>query len=134
MPMLNYGERAKFKNGTDKPFIYRGGLKELLLPAFANGPLHSRFPLQLFLSSTTSLLPLLTLALALAGRSMLQCPMGRVPLVSWTFPLEQEADAGAGVTAPGSHAAAVPARLGALCKALAEDLTSSRVNSYKGSC
>lgn len=89
MPMLNYGERAKFKNGTDKPFIYRGGLKELLLPAFANGLLHTWFPLQLFLSSTTSLLPLLTLALALAGRSTLQCPMGRVPLVSWTFPLSR---------------------------------------------
>lgn len=131
MPMLNYGERAKFKNGTDKPFVYRGGLKELLLPAFANGPLHTQFPLQLFPSST-----ILSCLSSLWRRPSQEDPRGNVPwaeclrrhgpAAAAALPFEQEADAGARVTAP--------ARLGALCKALAEHLTSRRLNSYKGSC
>jgi len=92
METRNYGERTKFSDGTDKTFIYRGGLEELLLPLSPSTP----GPPQ-FLSSLTSLVPLL--APTLQGDSLRSisrraaCLQRHAPAADTALSLEQQADA-----------------------------------------
>lgn len=108
MQTLNYGERARFKNGTDKTFIYRGGLKELLLQAFVKGPLCPRSPSLLFeladfsrASSRSHVVPSRKVHSEVSqGVLQAECLQRHIHTADAALSLEQRADARRSCTSP----------------------------------